>query len=101
LPGSGYSDSDLERFAAAAQGADASLVEIAWAIAADDGGGGGSAGTVGAALSLTELTALLYEKEGSVEQWMTYWLLHNDRVFFKQSVSWFGLDGSNVLDWIG
>lgn len=98
LPGGGYTLDDLGRFSAAAAGADASLLEIAWAIAADDGGsaptggggGGGQAaaaatGMAGAALSLQELSSLLYDADGALEQWTTYWLLHNDRVYFKQA----------------
>ncbi len=96
LPGSGYAAADLEKFTKAAAEADASILELAWAIAAEDdgsgGGGGGSrtSGTVGKPLSLQELASLLFDSEGALEVWTTYWLLLNDRVFFKQSVSGIG-----------
>lgn len=95
LPGGGYTPDDLNRFSTAAAGADASLLEIAWAIAAEDdgssasgtSGGGGTSGTSGVPLSLAELASLLYDADGALEQWTTYWLLHHDKVYFKQSVS--------------
>lgn len=87
LPGDGYTPSDLERFSAAAAAADASLLEIAWAIAAEEGSdGGGGGGVGGGALALPELAALLYDGAGALEQWTTFWLLAHDRVFFKQAV---------------
>ena len=87
LPGS-FGVPDLERFAAAAAGADASLLEIAWSIAAEDGGGGGGGGggTVGMPLALADLAGLLFDGGGALELWQTFSLLARDRVFFKQAV---------------
>jgi hypothetical protein len=87
LPGS-HTPAELERLWAAAAAVDASLLEIAWAIAAEDGGGGGSGsgGAAAAPLALPDLAALLFDGDGAEAQWLAYWLLARDRVYFKQAV---------------
>ena len=115
LPGGGFTAADLERFAAAGDAADESLLEIAWAIAADSEGGGGDSGdsssggkgsggkggggdkgTVGAPLPLRELAALLFDSDGALELWQTFALLARDRVWFKQQAAGGGGGGGSL-----
>jgi hypothetical protein len=81
LPGAGHTQAELGRLCAAAEGADASVLELAWAIASE--GGGGGAGAAGPPVPLAELAALLYDGDGPEAQWLAFWLLSQDRVYFK------------------
>jgi hypothetical protein len=74
LPGSNYNQDDLQRFTEAAAAADASTLEIGWAVAADDS----------RSYSLTELSKLLFDEVAALEQFITFQLLVHDRIYFKQ-----------------
>ncbi|KAG2484219.1 hypothetical protein HYH03_016954 [Edaphochlamys debaryana] len=75
LPGSGYTDSDVASFAAAAEGADLSLLEIAWEIALESDG----------PLELSELASLLYDDTSPRSLYVTYRMLQRDGLYFKQT----------------
>eukprot|EP00775_Hariotina_reticulata_P005095 gene5095-5336_t len=74
LPGSNYNQDDLQRFTTTATAADASLLEIGWAVAADDN----------RSYSLPELSKLLFDEVTALDQFVTFQLLVQDRIYFKQ-----------------
>eukprot|EP00879_Flechtneria_rotunda_P004803 GHRR01005075.1.p1 GENE.GHRR01005075.1~~GHRR01005075.1.p1 ORF type:complete len:775 (+),score=250.97 GHRR01005075.1:386-2710(+) len=73
LPGSNYVLDDVQRFTAAAEAADMSLLDIAWAVAAEDS----------RSYSLPELSKLLFADELALSQYMTFWMLLQDSIYFK------------------
>jgi hypothetical protein len=78
VPGSQYTAADLDRFLeiAASDGEDLSLLELAWAIAADEG--------AGKSYSLAEMSELLFDSRTPMSQYTTYHMLLRDTVYFKQ-----------------
>lgn len=77
LPGAGHTEATLSEIYAAAQSEnlDVSLLEIAWEIAADGG----------TALSLYELSDLLFEDTSARTQYITHRMLAECPLFFKQA----------------
>jgi hypothetical protein len=76
LPGAGYTAADLERFSAAGKQLDLGLLEIAWSIAVDD---------PSAALTLGDLSRLLFDDEAPLSLYTTYLMLQADSLFFQQA----------------
>jgi hypothetical protein len=74
LPGSNYQPADVQRFAEAAAAADLSLLEIAWAVAAEDM----------RSYSLQEMTQLLFDDAAALSQYITFSMLLQDSIYFKQ-----------------
>jgi len=79
LPGTQYTAADLDRFlqTAASDGGDLSLLEIAWAVAVDEG--------AGKSYSLAEMSELLFDSSTPLSQYTTYHMLLKDAVYFKQA----------------
>ncbi|KXZ48125.1 hypothetical protein GPECTOR_30g221 [Gonium pectorale] len=75
LPGGPYGEADLAAFAAAAEGADMSLLEIAWEIALEGG----------SPLGLRDLASLLFDDTSPTATYVTHRMLRSDSLFFKQS----------------
>jgi hypothetical protein len=74
LPGSNYQPADVQRFAEAAAAADLSLLEIAWAVAAEDV----------RSYSLQEMAKLLFDDAAALLQYITFSMLLHDAIYFKQ-----------------
>lgn len=77
LPGNAYTPDSLEHFSAAAAAADSSLLEIAWAVAAEE--------PAGTSYSLSQLSQLLFDTEAPLDQYATFSMLLSDKVYFKSS----------------
>lgn len=77
LPGNGYTPESLDSFSAAAAAADASLLEIAWAVAAEE--------PAGTSYSLSQLCQLLFDTQTPLDQYATFSMLLADKVYFKTS----------------
>ena len=77
LPGSGYTAEALDTFTAAAAAADSSLLEIAWAVAAEE--------PAGTSYSLSQLCELLFDSGTPLDQYATFSMLLADRIYFKTS----------------
>lgn len=77
LPGEGFNEAQLQDVSSAgtAENLDLSLLEIAWEIAADGG----------TALSLSELSELLFEDTGARAQYVTHRMLAEGPIYFKQA----------------
>ena len=75
MPGGKYTPEDLGRFleAASADG-DLSLLEIAWAVAAEEGP---------KSYSLQQMSQLLFDSTTPLTQYITYHMLLQDTVYFK------------------
>ena len=78
LPGTQYTAADLDRFlqTAASDGGDLSLLEIAWAVAVDEG--------AGKSYTLADMSVLLFDSSTPLSQYTTYHMLLKDAVYFKQ-----------------
>uniref|UniRef100_A0A383WAQ3 RNB domain-containing protein n=1 Tax=Tetradesmus obliquus TaxID=3088 RepID=A0A383WAQ3_TETOB len=74
LPGGNYQPADVQRFAEAAAAADLSLMEIAWAVAAEDV----------RSYSLQEMAKLLFDDAAALPQYITFSMLLHDSIYFKQ-----------------
>eukprot|EP00882_Tetradesmus_deserticola_P029568 GHRQ01033134.1.p1 GENE.GHRQ01033134.1~~GHRQ01033134.1.p1 ORF type:complete len:155 (-),score=60.34 GHRQ01033134.1:559-1023(-) len=74
LPGSSYQAADVQRFADAAAAADLSLLEIAWAVAAEEV----------RSYSLQEMAKLLFDDDAALPQYITFSMLLHDAIYFKQ-----------------
>lgn len=74
LPGGNYQPADVQHFAEAAAAADLSLMEIAWAVAAEDV----------RSYSLQEMAKLLFDDAAALPQYITFSMLLHDSVYFKQ-----------------
>jgi hypothetical protein len=74
LPGSNYQPADVQRFAEAAAAADLSLLEIAWAVAAEEV----------RSYSLQEMSKLLFDDLAALSQYITFSMLLHDTIYFKQ-----------------
>jgi hypothetical protein len=78
LPGNAYTPDSLDQFsAAAAAAADVSLLEIAWAVAAEE--------PPGTSYSLSQLSQLLFDSEGPRDQYATFNMLLADKIYFKSN----------------
>jgi hypothetical protein len=77
LPGNAYTPDSLEQFSAAAAAADVSLLEIAWAVAAEE--------PAGTSYSLSQLSQLLFDSEGPRDQYATFNMLLADKIYFKSN----------------
>jgi hypothetical protein len=77
LPGNAYTPESLQQFSAAAAAADASLLEIAWAVASEEPGA--------SSYSLAQLCQLLYDSQGPVDQYSTFCMLLADKVYFRST----------------
>lgn len=64
---------DVQRFAAAAEAADMSLLEIAWAVASEEP----------RSYSLAELAQLLFDDNKALPQYVTFCMLLHDEIYFK------------------
>lgn len=77
LPGSAYTPESLQQFSAAAAAADNSLLEIAWAVAAEE--------PAGTSYSLSQLSQLLFDTDAPQEQYATFNMLLVDDIYFKSA----------------
>lgn len=73
LPGGNFLVDDVRRFAAAAEAADMSLLEVAWAIATEEP----------RSYSLAELATLLFNEHHALPQYITFCMLLHDEIYFK------------------
>lgn len=73
LPGVNYAEDDVQRFASAAEAADMSLLEIAWAIAAESP----------RSYSLAEMAKLLFDGDQGLQQYITFCMLLHDEIYFQ------------------
>ncbi|GLI58810.1 hypothetical protein VaNZ11_000576 [Volvox africanus] len=73
LPGGGYKEADVVAFTAAAEGADMTLMEIAWEVAAESG----------EPLELRDLAILLYDDMSPKSLYVTHRMLQRDTLYFK------------------
>jgi hypothetical protein len=97
LPGSGYMPDSLQQFSAAAAAADSSLLEIAWAVTAEE--------PAGTSYSLSQLSQLLFDSDAPLDQYATFNMLLADQIYFKsaykvcenQPVLWVWLECSSAL----
>lgn len=73
LPGSNYSQADVQRFIDAVTAADMSILELAWSVAAEDF----------RSYSLPEMAHLLFDDQTAVSQYVTFCMMLHDDIFFK------------------
>lgn len=78
LPGNGYTSDAIQQCSSAAAAADQSLLEIAWAVAAEE--------QEGNTFSLEQLCQLLFDAQGAKEVYTTFSMLLADKVYFKSSL---------------
>lgn len=77
LPGSGYTPDSLQQFSAAAAAADSSMLEIAWAVAAEE--------PAGTSYSLSQLSQLLFDSDAPLDHYATFNMLLADQIYFKSA----------------